>query len=464
MVGAAGSNVGTELLLSKLATQTQAEEYSIDRGLKALDVNKESRQARGLLIFFPGIPGCAKSALCRELLASPNGLGNGKPLHSLMGDMTKGKYWDKLAEERRREPSVVTLADKNAPTEEVWMTVERMCQNTLAVGVPVVPDSEGTISNPFSLETLAVFVFRVLQRINHPGNLDSNSRNAGYVLLMFYNLYEGKSRKDFEQSLIQHFGHLVKQPVLISNRPTMPLPVMEILSKGLDLFKQHTAKHGKLESFKGVFREDWARWEIRLREILFGNADHLNSIQVPFKDAVENVREQLQAIEQGSTTLHTAAIQEKRTVHNVTYAALSLPPKGVLDVLHKASLLLKDMQVYISNRGIDKALQACHITLAHKVSHGVPAVAVFGGLQGASIQVQITAFLFSEKMCALEAIIPANEHRASSQNEWPHVTVWTAPGTRPKEASSLPRLVSQGQASRIDFSVPFFLTGVVQLF
>lgn len=463
LVGSAGSDIGTEQLLSKLAIQTQAEEDLYDSRSKASVVAKESTKPKGFLIFFPGIPGCAKSALCRELLESPNGLGNGKPLQSLMGDMTKGKYWDKLAEERRRNPSVITLADKNAPNEEVWTTVERMCQNTHAVGVPVVPDSEGTISNPFSLETLAVFIFRVLQRINHPGNLDGNSPNAGYVLLMFYNLYEGKSRKEFEESLKRRFGHLVKQPVLIPNRPEMPPPIIGILSKGLDLFSQHTARHGKLESTKGAFREDWARWEKRLREILFGNTDHLNSIQVPFKDAAQIVREQLQAIAQGNTTMHKAG-QEERTFHNVTYAAISLPPKGILDVLHKLSLLRKDMQEYISNRGIDKSLQACHITLAHKVSHGVPAVAIYGGLQGASIPVQFTAFLFSEKMCALEAVIPANEHQVASQNEWPHVTVWTAPGTRPKEANSLPQLASQGQASRIDFSTPFFLNGAVQLF
>lgn len=81
----------------------------------------------------------------------------------------------------------------------------------------------GTYSNPFSLDALAVFMFRVLQRVNHPvqfqscffkhplgngslsailrltfffflkGNLDKASPNAGYVLLMFYHLYEGKA-------------------------------------------------------------------------------------------------------------------------------------------------------------------------------------------------------------------------------------------------------------------------------
>ncbi|MCO5584757.1 hypothetical protein L7F22_038689 [Adiantum nelumboides] len=375
-----------------------------------------------------------------------------------------GKYWDKLAEERRQSPTVITLADKNAPNEEVWTTVRRMCQKTQAIGVPVVPESEGTISNPFSLETLAVFIFRVLQRVNHPGNLDRNSPNAGYVLLMFYNLYEGKSRAEFEESLIQRFGHLVKQPVLIPNRPAMPSPVMGILTKGLELYEQHTARHGRLESTKGVFREDWTRWERRLREILNGNSDHLDSIQVPFQDVVKCVQEQLQAIAQGSTTMHEAAVIGEQTFHNVTYAAISLPPKGIIDVLHKASLLRKDMQAYLSIRGIDKSLQACHVTLAHKVSHGVPAVAAFGGLQGTTVPVHFTAFLFSEKMCALEAVIQRNENQVTCQNEWPHVTIWTAPGTRPKEANFLPKLVSQGQASRVEFSAPFFLNGIVQLY
>lgn len=462
LVGSAGSIITTEDFLSNLTIQSQLDEDDGFNESKAPLILKDSTKCKGMLVFFPGIPGCAKSALCRELLESRDGLGNGKPMHSLMGDMTKGKYWEKLGEERRRNPSVITLADKNAPNEEVWRTVEGMCQRTHAIGVPVVPDSEGTSSNPFSLDTLAVFIFRVLQRINHPGNLDSNSPNAGFVLLMFYNLYEGKDRREFEETLKRRFGHIVKQPVLISNRPEMPPPVIGILRQGLDLFSQHTAKHGRLESTKGSFREHWSRWEKRLREILFGNADHLNAIQVPFQDAVRSVREQLQAIAQGDTSMHVA-VEGERTFHTVTYAAISLPPKGILDVLHEVSLSHKDVQVYLSNRGIGTSLKAAHVTLAHKKSHGVPAVAVYGGLRGVSIPIQLTAFLFSERMCALEVVIPANEHKISSLNEWPHVTVWTAEGTRPKEANSLPQLSSQGQASRVNFSAPFILNGVVEL-
>lgn len=40
-----------------------------------------------------GIPGCGKSALCKEILRSLGGLGDGRPVHSLMGDLTKGAYF-----------------------------------------------------------------------------------------------------------------------------------------------------------------------------------------------------------------------------------------------------------------------------------------------------------------------------------------------------------------------------------
>ncbi|KAK4762391.1 hypothetical protein SAY86_008159 [Trapa natans] len=147
----------------------------------------------GLIVFFPGIPGCAKSALCKELLNVPGGLGDDRPIHSLMGDLIKGKYWPMVAEERKRKPYSIILADKNAPNEEVWRQIADMCRRTKASAVPVIPDSEGGYSNPFSLDALAVFMFRVLRRDNHPGNLDKASPNAGYVLLMFYHLYEGKA-------------------------------------------------------------------------------------------------------------------------------------------------------------------------------------------------------------------------------------------------------------------------------
>jgi len=44
-----------------------------------------------------------------------------------------GKYWPKVADERRKKPQSIMLADKNAPNEDVWRQVIdptlRICYN-----------------------------------------------------------------------------------------------------------------------------------------------------------------------------------------------------------------------------------------------------------------------------------------------------------------------------------------------
>lgn len=38
-------------------------------------------------------------------------------------EYSTGKYWQKVAEERKKKPNSIMLADKNAPNEEVWRQV-----------------------------------------------------------------------------------------------------------------------------------------------------------------------------------------------------------------------------------------------------------------------------------------------------------------------------------------------------
>lgn len=47
--------------------------------------------------------------------------------------VSTGKYWQKVAEERRKKPNSIMLADKNAPNEEVWKLVS---VQTLLTSVP----------------------------------------------------------------------------------------------------------------------------------------------------------------------------------------------------------------------------------------------------------------------------------------------------------------------------------------
>ncbi|KAJ8551843.1 hypothetical protein K7X08_028286 [Anisodus acutangulus] len=329
----------------------------------------------GLIVFFPGIPGCAKSALCKEILNAPGGFGDDRPVHSLMGDLIKGRYWQKVADERRKKPYSIMLADKNAPNEEVSRQIENMCLSTKASAIPVIPDSEGTETNPFSVDALAVFTFRVLHRVNHPGNLDKSFPNAGYVMLM------------------------------------SPLPdsVRSIIEEGINLYKLHTNKHGRLESTKGTYAKEWVKWEKQLRDILFGNADHLISIQLAQKDP-------------------------------------------------KVGDFLKD-------KSMENYIQKAHLTLAHKRSHGVTAVANYGSFLHQKVPVDVGALLFSDKLAALQAEPGAVEgEKVNSKNQWPHVTLWTGEGVTAKDANTLPQLLSQGKATRIDINPPVSITGTLEFF
>lgn len=44
---------------------------------------------------FSGLPGSAKSALCKELLQAPGGMGDERPIQSLMGDLVKGTLYSR---------------------------------------------------------------------------------------------------------------------------------------------------------------------------------------------------------------------------------------------------------------------------------------------------------------------------------------------------------------------------------
>ncbi|KAL3845470.1 hypothetical protein ACJIZ3_002873 [Penstemon smallii] len=419
-------------------------------------VKEAIRKDEGLIVFFPGLPGCAKSALCEEILGSSGGLGDDRPIHSLMGDLIIEKYWGKVAEERRRKPYSILLADKNAPNEAVWRQIEDMCFSTKASAIPVVPDSEGTESNPFSLDALAVFIFRVLNRVNHPGNLDKSKTNAGYVLLMFYHLYNGKSRKKFESELIERFGSLVKMPLLISDRSPLPECVSSILKEGINLYKLHIRKHKRWDSTKGVFMMEWAKWEEQLRETLFENAEYFNSIQVPFDFSVQKVLEQIKAI-----------ATENQRFGSTVFVAITLSVSEILNLLDNLGTKDQIVEDFLKTSNLKSSLTKVHVTLAHKRSHGVTSIASYGPYLHQKVAIYMNVLLFSDKLAALGAdpvLRLADGGKISSKNEWPHLTLWTAQGVAAKEASMLPKLFTQGKATRVEIDPPISITGTLEFY
>ncbi|KAI3840673.1 hypothetical protein MKW92_006641 [Papaver armeniacum] len=381
------------------------------------------RKDEDLIVFFPGIPGCAKSALCKEILNASGGLGDDRPVHSLMGDLIKGKYWQMVANERRKKPYTITLADKNAPNEEVWRQV----------------------------------------KLWFPGLLDKTSPCVGYVLLMFYHLYDGKNRSEFESELIERFGTLVKIPLLKPDRSPLPDPVKSILEEGICLFELHRNKHGRLESSKGSYKKYWANWEIRLRQVLLANADSLNAIQVQFDYVVKQVLEQLKAVAKGESKPPITGKPRLRTT--IIFAAVTLPVAEVRTFLN--GLCEKDPRIkgFLKDKDLVSCVTKAHVTLAHRGSHGVAAVTNYSMYLNRDVPVDLTSLLFSEKSAALEACLgTVDGEKISSKNEWPHVTIWTAPGVSPKEANTLPQLVSEGKAIRISINPPFNISGTLDFY
>ncbi|KAJ9546068.1 hypothetical protein OSB04_025775 [Centaurea solstitialis] len=462
LIGCAGDLVRTEDFLAIVDGGRDEEgDLETEKDLTPSSPGLDAVQKKeGLIVFFPGIPGCAKSALCKEILGASGGLEDDRPIHSLMGDLIKGRYWQKVADERRKKPYSIVLADKNAPNEEVWRQIEDMCRTTKASAVPIVPDSEGTETNPFSLDALAVFIYRVLNRVNHPGNLDKSSPNVGYVLLMFYHLYDGKSRTEFESELIERFGSLVKMPLLKSERSPLPDSVKTVLEEGINLYWLHNRRHGRLESTKGTYVKEWVTWEKQLREVLSGNDEYLTSIQVPFESAVDQVLGQLKRITKGEYTTPTS---EKRKFGTIVFAAIDVPVADICDLLSNIAKNEPKVKAFLEDTNITNNLKTAHITLAHKRSHGVTAVANYGPFVNHTVPVDVPALLFSDKLAALEAHPGSIDgQKISSKNPWPHLTLWTAEGIPPKEANTLPDLFLNGKANRIEINPPVTINGVLQ--
>ncbi|KAH9700790.1 trna ligase 1 [Citrus sinensis] len=269
-----------------------------------------------------GIPGCGKHSLCKELLNAPGCVGDSRPIGCLTGDFTmKDEYWNKVTSERIRNPYSILLADKNIePDGEVWNKIEDICHHTRSSAIPVVPDSIGTESNAFRLDALAVFMFRVLQRVNHPGNLDKDCPNAGYIML--------------------------KSP--------LPADVKSVLEEGINLYQLEKEREGRWDYSKELYAEEWAKWEKKLRETLLSNADYFNSVQVV---------EQLSLIAKGRPEL--APSNSLRCYGNLGAADLDLHDEEIKSVLDNTKrceasqlFLLARFGLYRRGSGIDVKLTA----------------------------------------------------------------------------------------------------------
>lgn len=125
-----------------------------------------------------------------------------------------------------------------------------------------------------------------------------------------------------------------------------------------------------------------------------------------------------------------------------------------------------NVEAFFKDKNTAISLKKAHLTLAHKRSHGVIAVANYGSVLHQNVPVEMTALYFSDKLAALEGRPGSSSdgEKVTSKNAWPHVTLWTAEGIAAKEANNLPQLFSEGKATRIEIHPPITVTGTVEYY
>ncbi|KAF9606928.1 hypothetical protein IFM89_030226 [Coptis chinensis] len=222
------------------------------------------------------------------------------------------------------------------------------------------------------------------------------------------------------------------------------------------------ARRQTLESTKGSYSKEWTNWEKRLQEVLSGNAEYLNAIQVPFDLAVNEVLEQLRAVAKGGISTPST---EKRKFGTIVFAAVTLPVteiKTFLESFGRKNTIVED---FLKGKDMNNYLRKAHVTLAHKKAHGVTAVASYGVYRNQNVPVDLTALIFSDKLAALE-VRPGSVagEKIISKNQWPHATIWTAEGIAAKEANTLPQLLTEGKATRIDIDPPITISGTLDFY
>lgn len=124
-----------------------------------------------------------------------------------------------------------------------------------------------------------------------------------------------------------------------------------------------------------------------------------------------------------------------------------------------------EVEALLKDKHMENILRRAHVTLAHKRSHGVAAVASYGLYVDRQVPVELTALLFTDKVAALEARLGSvDDEKIISKNEWPHVTIWTAEGVAAKEANTLPQLLSEGKATLVEINPPITISGTLEFY
>eukprot|EP00980_Cylindrotheca_fusiformis_P002955 scaffold683_cov124-Cylindrotheca_fusiformis.AAC.24 len=463
-------------------------------------------KSRGMLVFFPGLPGWGKSAILKSMQSKieeafskrrDSSKESVRAIHVLEGDEMGKTYWNFIKKTRRKDTRCIVIADKNTPPPSLRM-VGSQCCDTNAIPVAVIPDSsalqtthvkgatfpDGSASPdtshfyPFSLEFLAVCMARVLGRPknSHSGKLDAGTPNACMVVILFYSLYRSISAEEFArtvESRVASSGCIAcSKPIVLPFRSALsnkhvPIDLQEILKEALQLQRGYDIQKKRAKAADKVMLD----MEKRIRRCVQDHSETLSKIAVDQDEAGQKFLEQI-------VDRISALNDDPEAYQQIKLAAIDFDKKNIHQILmdHRDDVtadFLKMALGAIDDVGIRDGcytgtnfIARPHITLAHyndtsqsEMKDG------FSHLQGCTLKTTVTGFLWNESVAAF--CVEVDDKTLDEQpmprprNEFVHITVWIADGAEAFLSNTLPSQVVNKKASRVDFVDPICVTGTV---
>ncbi|KAL3938289.1 MAG: hypothetical protein SGBAC_006771 [Bacillariaceae sp.] len=431
--------------------------------LKSVVERKTDEKSRGVLVFFPGLPGCGKSTIVKSVgenlrrangVISEDGAPTSRKVHVLERDAVGKSFWSQLRKMRRTDSRCVMVADKNAPPNALKL-IGLNCYDTNGIPIAVIPDNsalqtthiKGTVFPdgeespdtahfyPFSLSYLAVCMCRVLQRPpkSHRGKLDQSTPNACMILILFFSLYRSISAEAFIDSIDSKVASggavLSSSPIVLPflhnvTAPPLPDDLRSELIAAIQLQVSgrvaYVALHSKFANFFSTQRgydirkkkpkatdSAISRMEKRLRDSIEKYRTLLSQLTVDTADTersfVEQLADKVHTLDSGTKEeqfLKLASVDlEKKRIHQILIDNSSNSSMAFLKMALQGSL--DDCAIQGGCYADSQFVARPHITLIHHNDFDqTQMMEKFAHLQGCFVNVSVRAFLWNDKVAA----------------------------------------------------------------
>lgn len=478
-------------VLSETPTNMLTDE-SVKEVINALQESSDLFQTDerpGMVVFFPAIPGSGKSELCKDLTPNTLGIINNRKLLVKEGDTVKGKYYSVVQQHTLDNPASIVIADKNVPPVS-WNSISHLCLHSQSMAVAVFPEDLcdthlGGFVYPFSLEYLAVCLSRVLGRApnSHNGKLDSASDLACMIVVKFFCFYRNKTNVGLQNDL-QFLGKgcnkIIRIPFFKDKVQVVSDDLRQVLCDAITM-----QNHNDLKVHKSS-EEDATKMEETLRTAIKKHASFLRNLTATVEVSKQSFQSQLREMIKSlgekfvarSTANNTYTKGDEVSPKSIKIVSLDVPVEVVHSALKAVSDDSEDIKEYLDKRDKDKCnkedktevnrfITSTHCTFAHrsKISQS-EMKARFSHLLGTTVEMSATAFLYSDKIAALQVVLPsttANEPMSPippPQNQFTHITVWCAAQTKSYISNTLPCSVDTNEATMVEFKNPVSIKGV----